>query len=145
MYSDYNVSVSPASGEALLDIADDLYNNGVSKALFGLFFEVDSPLSEPLYKKYGFLSTQYDNYNDVLNPQLLDIIPNNRVKNCDYTSRRMKDYPDGVIINKSGELAPAWELKGFDGKMHNQNTLCPVCAKKRMQEEIPEILKKYPY
>lgn len=145
MYSDHDVSISPASGEALLDIADDLYNNGVSKALFGLFFEVDSPLSEPLYKKYGFLSTQYDNYNDVLNPDLLDIIPNNRVKNCDYTARRMKDYPDGVIVNKSGELAPAWSLKGFDGKMHNQNTLCPVCAKKRMQEEIPEILKKYPY
>lgn len=145
MYSDHDVSISPASGEGLIEIAEDLHNNGVSKALFGLFFEVDSCLSEQLYKKYGFLSTQYDNYNDVLNPELLNIIPNNRVKNCDYTARRMKDYPDGVIITKSGELAAAWALKGYDGKMHNQNTMCPVCAKKRMQEEIPEILKKYPY
>ena len=145
MYSDHDVSISPASGEGLIEIADDLYNNGVSKALFGLFFEVDSCLSEPLYKKFGFLSTQYDNYNDVLNPELLKIIPNNRVKNCDYTARRMKDYPSGVTVTKSGELANAWALKGYDGKMHNQNTMCPVCAKKRMQEEIPEILKKYPY
>lgn len=145
MYSDHDVSISPASGEKLLEIAEDLHNNGVSKALFGLFFEADSYLSEPLYKNYGFLSTQYDNYNDVLNPKLLDIIPNNRVKNCDYTARRMKDYPEGVMITKDGELAPAWALKGFDGKMHNQNTMCPACAKIRMQEEIPEILKKYPY
>lgn len=145
MYSDHDVSVSPASGERLMDIAGDLYNNGVSKALFGLFFEADSPFSEPLYKKYGYLSTQYDNYNDVLNPELLDIIPNNRIKNCDYTARRMKDYSDGVIVNKSGELELAWALKGFDGKMYDQNAMCPVCAKIRMQEEIPEILKKYPY
>lgn len=145
MYSDHDVSISPASGEGLMDIADDLYRSGVSKALFGLFFEADSGLSEQLYKKYGFLSTQYDNYNDVLNPALLDIIPNNRVKNCDYTARRMKDYPDGVIVNREGELASAWALKGFDGKMHNQNTLCPICAKKRIKEEVPEILKKYPY
>lgn len=145
MYSDHDVSISPASGEKLLEIAEDLHNNGVSKALFGLFFEEDSHLSEPLYKKYGFLSTQYDNYNDVLDPKLLDIIPKNRVKNCDYTARRMKDYPDGVMITKEGELAPAWALKGFDGKMHTQNTMCPACAKIRMQEEIPEILKKYPY
>lgn len=145
MYSEHDVSASPASGEKLLEIAGDLHKNGVSKALFGLFFEADSCLSEPLYKNYGFLSTQYDNYNDVLNPELLDIVPNNRVKNCDYTARRMKDYPEGVIINKEGELAPAWALKGFDGKMHNQNTMCPACAKLRMQEEIPQILKKYPY
>lgn len=145
MYADKDVFESPASGKAVLDIAEDLYENGVQKALFGLFFEEDSRLSEPLYKKYGYLSTQYDNYNDVLNPDLLNKIPNNRVKNCDYTARRMKDYPQGVIVNKDGNLAPAWALKGFDGKMYPQNTMCPICAKQAMEDEIPQILRKYPY
>ena len=145
MYADREVSESPASGGAVLDIAEDLHENDVDKALFGLFFDEDSHLSEPLYKKYGYLSTQYDNYNDVLNPDLLDKIPNNRVKNCGYTHRRMKDYPGGVVVNKDGGLAPAWALKGFDGKMYPQNTLCPICAKNAMENEIPKILNEYPY
>lgn len=145
MYSDKDTDISPAVGKDLLSIADTLYQNGIEHAMFGLFFDADSPLSEELYKKYGYISTQYDNYNDVLNPELLSILPENRVKNCDYTFRRMKDYPDGVQVQADGSLAPAWQLKGFDGKMHSQNTLCPVTANERMKEEIPEILKKFPF
>ncbi len=145
MYSDKDTDSSPAVGEDLLFVADKLHKNGVDNAMFGLFFEKDSSLSEELYKNYDYISTQYDNYNDVLNPELLGIVPNNRVKNCDYTFRRIKDYPDGVQVQKDGSLAPAWELKGFDGKMHKQNTLCPVIAAKRIKEEIPEILKAFPF
>ena len=145
MYSDYNAEVEPATGDALMEVADDLYNNGVDKAMMGIFFEKDSKYVEPLYKKYGYISTQYDNYNDVLNPEMLSIIPNNRVKNCDYTARRMKDYPAGVQITPMGELAKAWALKGFDGVMHHQKTLCPSVAAERIKEEIPQILAKYPY
>lgn len=145
MYSDFDTDVSPAVGKDLLYVADDLHKNGVSNALFGIFFEKDSALVEELYKKYGFICTQYDNYSDVLNPELLKIIPKNRVKNCDYTFRRMKDYPDGVVVTADNELAPAWALKGLDGIMHNQNRLCSIVAAKRMEEEIPQILNQYPY
>lgn len=145
MYSDREVDESPAIGEELIAVADELYKNGVENAMFGLFFDKDSPLSEELYKKYGYISTQYDNYNDVLNPDLLKIIPNNRVNNCGYTFRRMKDYPDGIQMKKDGSLSPAWALKGFDGEMHTQHTLCPSIASERMQEEIPEILKEFPF
>lgn len=145
MYSDYDTDVNPATGDDLLAVADDLYKNGVKKALMGIFFEPDSASVEPLYKKYGYISTQYDNYNDVLNPEMLSIIPNNRARNCDYTARRMKDYSAGVQINVKGELAKAWALKGFDGVMHSQNTLCPAVAAQRIREEIPQILAKYPY
>ena len=145
MYSDYDTDINPATGEDLMKIADDLYNNGVKKAMMGIFFEPDSAFVEPLYKKYDYISTQYDNYNDVLNPEMLSIIPNNRAKNCDYTARRMKDYSAGVQITPTGELAKAWALKGFDGLMHHQNTLCPAVAAERIREEIPQILAKYPY
>ena len=145
MYSDYDTDVDPATGNDLMSIADDLHKNGVDKAMMGIFFEPDSNFVEPLYKKYGYISTQYDNYNDVLNPEMLSIIPKNRAKNCDYTARRMKDYSAGVQITPTGELAKAWALKGFDGLMHSQNTLCPVVAAQRIKEEIPQILAKYPY
>lgn len=145
MYSETNTDVSAVVGDKLIEVADELHTLGVDNAMFGLFFDGDSPSSEQLYKKHGYLSTQYDNYNDVLNPELLKIVPSNRARNCDYTARRMKDYPDGVRILKDGRLAPAWELKGFDGKFHPQNTLCPLIAAQRIKEEVPEILKKYPY
>lgn len=145
MYSDHNCEENPNTGEALLCIADSLYNSGIKKAMFGIFFNGDSNSVEALYKKYGYIATQYDNYNDVFNPAFLDIVPNNRVKNCDYTFRRMKDYPDGVQVDQNGSLWKAWALRGFDGKMHSQNTLCPVVAAQRMKEEIPEIIKEYPY
>lgn len=145
MYSDYDTDVDPSTGGELMRVADELYNGSVKKAMMGIFFESDSKYVEPLYKKYGYISTQYDNYNDVLNPEMLSIIPNNRARNCDYTARRMKDYSAGVQINAKGELAKAWALKGFDGVMHAQNTLCPVVAAQRIKEEIPQILAKYPY
>lgn len=145
MYSDKDTDVNPCVGNALLEVAENLYNNGVRNALFGIFFNGDSHLTEPLYKKYGYITTQYDNYNDVLNPELLSIIPNNRAKNCDYTFRRMKDYPKGVQINCDGSLAKAWELKGFDGNMHSQNALCPLVANERIKTEVPEIINEFPY
>ena len=144
MYSDKNTDKSAAVGIALIEAAERMHRAGIDNALFGIFFCEDSEYVEELYKKYGYLSTQYDNYSDVLNPALLDIIPNNRVKACDYTRRRMKDYPDGVIVEPDGALAKAWALKGFDGKFHSQNQLCPEVARRRIMEEIPRILSEYP-
>ena len=145
MYSDKDNDMSAAVGDLLLKSAQKMKESGIDKALFGMFFNDDSEYVQELYEKYGYLSTQYDNYSDVLDPRLLNIIPNNRVRVCDYTRRRMKDYPDGVRVNQDGRLAPAWALRGFDGKFHSQNRLCPAVAKKRIMEEIPPILKEYPF
>ncbi len=145
MYADHDVDVSPLVGDDLLTVAADLHENGVDKAMFGIFFDGDSPYTKDLYDKFGYICTQYDNYNDVLNPEILSIIPGNRVRNCGYTKRRMKDYPDGVTVMGNGALAPAWSLKGFDGQMHPQNTLCPLVAAARMREEIPAVLQTYSY
>lgn len=145
MYSAHNTSVNPATGEDLLRVCDELKNGGIDKAMIGIFFEKDSKFVEPIYKKFGYIATQYDNYNDCLNPELLEIVPSNRARNCDYTARRMKDYPQGVRRDKNGNPVNAWALKGFDGKMHNQNQLCPAVARDRMKSEVAEILNQYPY
>ena len=145
MYAEQNTDLDPSVGDSLLDVAEDLYKNGIEKAMIGIFFDPDGKYTEPLYKKYGYISTQYDNYNDVFNAKLLEKVPSNRVRNCDYSARRLKDYPDGIQITQDGSLAKAWAIKGFDGEYYPQNTLCPKVAADRMREEIPEVLKKYPY
>ncbi|MBQ8351339.1 MAG: hypothetical protein IJY20_04770 [Clostridia bacterium] len=145
MYAERDTDLSPLTGDAMLRVADALYRSGVDRAMFGIFFEGDSPMTEPLYTRYNYLTTQYDNYNDVMNPDMLKIIPGNRARNCDYTARRMKDYPHGVQINENGDMYGAWSIKGFDGNMHSQNTLCPAVAVQRIREEVPAILQRFPF
>ena len=145
MYSEQNTNISPVVGKDLLSIADRIFSLGVERALFGVFFNGDSHFVRELYKKYGYIATQYDNYNDVLNPEMLKIIPSNRANNCDYTRRRMADYPNGLQINNDGSPTKVWALKGFDGNYYRQNLLCPLVAAKRMREEIPKVLNEFPY
>ena len=145
MYSKENTEVTAHVGDNLLKVAKELKEGGVDRALIGIFFEPDNKYSEPLYKDFSYISTQYDNYNDVLNEGILQFIPSNRIRNCDYTARRAKDYPDGIGVNENGEQKRAWGVFGFDGKEHFLYHLCAKVAKKRIAEEVPEIIKKYPY
>ncbi len=145
MYADHDVDISPAVGDDLLTVCADMKKSGIDNAMIALFFDPDSQYTKALYEDFGYITTQYDNYNDVLNPALLSVVPNNRVKNCGYTNRRLKDYPDGIMRDAQGRMARAWELKGFDGQMHAQNTLCPKVAAERMKTEIQEILQEYPH
>lgn len=144
MYSQQNVELSPAVGEDVLAVADALYRDGVDRALFGIFFDEDAAYVPALYERYGYIATQYDNYDDSLDPAMLDIVPSNRVRNCDYTRRRMVDHPDGLLRDAAGTIVPAWAIRGFDGAMHPLSKVCPRVAARRIREEIPEILKKYP-
>lgn len=144
MYSDENPDISPCAAEFMLQAAEKLYARGVKKALFGIFFGPDGRAAAPLYNKFGYISTKYDNYNDVPRPDMLKFIPKNRILNCDYSQRRIKDYPDGVQTDTNGELTKAWALRGYDGKMHDQNTLCPKVAAQRMKEEIPAQWEEFP-
>lgn len=145
MYTDYDTDVTAFVGDDFLAVAKALREGGVDEAMMGVFYDNDSYVVEPLYREYGYLATQYDNYNDVLDPEMLSIVPNNRARNCGYTARRMKDYPNGVQIKPDGTMKNAWALKGFDGQMHAQKTCCPAVAADAMRREIPEVLAQYPY
>lgn len=144
MYSEQNVEASPAVGQAVLSVADGLHSDGVDRAMFGIFFDEDAVYVPELYEKYGYIATQYDNYDDSLDPAMLELVPSNRVRNCDYTRRRMVDHPDGLLRDAVGNTVPAWAIRGFDGAMHSLSKVCPRVAAKRIREDIPEILKKYP-
>ena len=145
MYADSDCYKNPQTGDALVEIAKELKQEGVDRALFSVFFDSDRKYTEPLYRECGYITTQYDNYNDVMDPALLKVIPGNRVRNCKYTERRLKDYPEGLAMNEDGTYQNAWALKGYDGKMYPQKLLCPKVAMERMTEEVAEVIKEYPY
>lgn len=145
MYSDHYCEKNPQTGDDLIKVAKDLKSEGIDRAMFSIFFGDDRKYTEPISVECGYLTTQYDNYNDVLNPELLSVIPNNRPRGCDYTGRRMKDYPDGLLVDREGNYLKAWALKGTDGELHHQHCLCPSVAEKRMKEEVGEIIREFPY
>ena len=105
MYAQSECYDCPDTGARLLQVAEELYRGGVDKALFGIFFSGDSPSVETLYRKYGYIATQYDNYNDVLDPDLLNVIPGNRVRNCDYTRRLHTAADEGLPRRGTGGRA----------------------------------------
>ncbi len=144
MYSEHNVEESPAVGRAVLSVAEALHRDGLDRAMIGIFFDEDAVFVPELYDRYGYVATQYDNYDDSLDPAMLDIVPSNRVRNCDYTRRRMIDHPDGLLRDAAGKTVPAWAIRGFDGTMRPLSKVCPRVAAKRIREEIPQILQKYP-
>lgn len=144
MYADYNTDASPATGEVLLTVAKRLYNRGIDRALFGIFFDEDAVYVPELYNRYGYIATQYDNYDDMLDPSVQEKVPSNRIRHCDYTRRRMADFPDGSQLQKDGSPTPAWALRGFDGQMYPMRKVCPRVAAERIKAEIPETLHKYP-
>ena len=144
MYSQENVDLSPAVGREVVTVAERLHRGGIDRALFGIFFDEDAVYVPELYEKYGYIATQYDNYDDAFDPAMLEIVPSNRVRNCDYTRRRMIDHPDGLALDGAGKVVPAWAIRGFDGAMHPLSKVCPRVAARRIREEIPRILQKYP-
>lgn len=144
LYSPCESKADPFSANGILKIAGKLKEEGIRKAIFGIFFENDYCVCESLRKKYGYLTAKYDNYNDVPPSDMGNYIPERRIKECDYSRRRKKDFPDGITVMKDNTLAKAWELVGFDGKKHPQNSLCAAVAAERMKEEIPDEIKKAP-
>lgn len=145
LYSKENNDTTALANEYMLKTAEEIHSLGVDKAMFGIFYKDDSVAVEELYKKYGYISSQYDNYSDVFNPSYIGKVPTNRLRTCDYTARRMKDNPDGILYTAPDTEGVAWELLGFDGNYYPMKPLCPAVAVQRIREEVPEIIREYPY
>ncbi len=125
-------------------VAADLKKAGCDRILWGIFFCKDAPKVKDL-RQYDWLVTKYDNYTDVMPPDLQKVIPAHRVENCDYTERRNKNWPNDILIDSKGKLAPCWALYGIDGKKYNQNAMCPRQAEKDIRAEVPMLAKKWGY
>ena len=136
MYSNRDEHISIDTAPIMTDILNSMKSAGMDDILMSLFFKTDEK-ALPEVNRLGYMSTKYDNYNDVPPDELLDFLPRERVEQCDYLKRRIGDYPDKITMWSNGKLGTAWQLDGTDGKRHSQYTMCPVCALEAMKNEIP--------
>ena len=136
MYGTQAWNVDIKNSDNIRAISQQLRENGVDRAVWGIFFLADKD-AVPDLEELGYLTGKYECLTDVPTREILDVVPQNRVDNCDYTLRRMKDDPDGVALDEDGGPRLAWELPGTDGKMHPQNKLCTSQMLRRIREELP--------
>ena len=135
MYGTQAWNVDIKNTDNIRAISRQLWDAGVDRANWGIFFLADAD-AVPDLEQLGYITAKYDCLTDVPTKEIRHVVPQNRIDNCDYTTRRLKDDPDGVALDEHGTPRLAWELPGTDGKMHPQNKLCPTRMPVRLQEEL---------
>ena len=140
--SDEHAELRPAAEETLR-IAEELKESGCGKALMGIFFAGDRPAAREIVERTGFLATHYDNMEDELSGTVAPRIPPARIRECDYTERRMKYWPHDTMILRDGGFAEAWALRGRDGKQYSQNRTCPSFVDRYTRDEVPSAARHY--
>ena len=141
MYGQQDIDLDAGCGAEILRIAKELKSEEVSDALIGIFFGQDMEFAENIRNETGYLVTKYDNLEDELPSDLRSVIPEPRLRQCDYTARLMQNYPNDIMISRDGTPAKAWALRGTDGVMHPQNRMCPHFAPSFTQNTVIPLAK----
>ena len=142
MYSESTAEFDLDNHENVLRVMADMKSAGLERAIVGLFFRDDCRASEGL-SHLGYLVTKYDNFSDILPGDVVPLIPKFRIRECDYTERRAHGWPQDVRVNRDGSLCGAWALRGTDGVMHAQNSMCARRAAIAARREVGEYAKRY--
>ena len=137
-----DAELQPIAAE-LIKIAGEIRTSGCDRALIGIFFAGDCAAAREIAETTGFLTAKYDNLEDELPGTLAPLIPPERIRECDYTARRMTAWPRDTVRDESGNYAQAWALRGRDGLMHNQNRVCPQFAPEYTRTEVPLLARAY--
>lgn len=128
MYSAEFADIDAGNAAGIARVARELRGRGCENALFGIFFGQDRAAAAGIIRETGYLVAKYDNLEDELPASLAPLIPEPRIRQCDYTARLMKSDSDDIVLRADGKPAPTWALRGTDGDMHNQNRMCPSFA-----------------
>lgn len=131
---------SPEQLETRKRIAWEMKSAGLDRVLWSLFDENIDKDTISYIKSLGYLTTVYDVYTDVIPKPTAHLIPETRLRRC---KNRMSYWPDGIVKQKDGSLATAWQLRGIDGEYHWQNYLCDVAAMPCAMEHIPAQTEEY--
>lgn len=142
MYGAGDAELNPTAVE-LVRIAGEIKAAGCDRALIGLFFAGDCPAAGKIAEKTGFLTAKYDNLEDELPGTLAPLIPPARLRECDYTARRMTAWPRDTVRDEAGNYIQAWALRGRDGIMHHQNRVCPQFAPEYTRAEVPALAREH--
>lgn len=120
-------------------IASEMKASGMENVLWCVFDEQIDPETVQHVKSLGYITAYYDVYTDVIPKDHADKMTGVRLKRCEH---RIPYWPDGIVIERDGSLAPAWEIKGTDGKFYAQNRMCDRIALKCAEKYVLEHGKK---
>lgn len=121
-------------------IADELEDLGMKHILWNSF-EGETPESCAYLKSKGFLVGKYDIYRDVLPKTEADKIIPYRVKRSVNTPY----WPGIVRIREDGSYAPAWQIHGLDGKLHDQHAVCDLAAAELTEKNVTPDVERVGY
>jgi hypothetical protein len=109
---------------------------GIKKILWSA---AESPQVIEQMNDLGVLTSRYDIYQDVMNPD-----------NFQYLSGIHPDWPTAawprdIVLDSGGQWLKGWQVKGKEGEWYPCGVLCDSMALNYAAERIPAELKTYPY
>jgi hypothetical protein len=115
-------------GNATLDFARQAKAAGIDKMLIN---GRSSPDQIRAINELGYLTSEYDNYTDILPPE-----------KPGHIDSQHAPLPDSAALNADGSRMKAWLT--FDKKLQYMKR-CPSLWKTTAQIVVPKVLKEYPY
>ncbi|MFA6217700.1 MAG: glycoside hydrolase [Candidatus Omnitrophota bacterium] len=107
-------------GKNKLQFANDMRNNGMLKVLFSHTDDLDINQINSL----GFLTSKYDNYQDVWPQEYGDV------------SRLHDGWPKDLVLDNKGDWIHGWVIKK-EGKEYQGGVICSIPGFERLKREIP--------
>ncbi len=104
-----------------------------------LWSNQQSPTNLARLNELGVLTSRYDIYQDVMNPENF---PRLSWKHPDWTT---KAWPSDIITNANGQFQKGWGVEAKDGAMIPCGVLCDRRAVDYARERIPAELATHPY
>jgi len=99
------------------------------------------PETIKIMNNMGILTSDYDNFQDLANPEDLKYFQKTYPRIVSLRSA----WPKDLILDSNGDWVRGWEAEGNDGRQHTCGVLCDSQALKYVQKLIPEELENFPY
>ncbi|UCC98244.1 MAG: hypothetical protein JSW66_20655 [Phycisphaerales bacterium] len=95
---------------------------------------------EALNRVDGVLTSRYDIYQDLMDPQIVK--DKLRGRHPDWTQ---PGWPNDIMLDEKGEPRAGWRVKGKDGQMYPCGVLCDKQAPKYAAQRVPAELETHSY
>jgi hypothetical protein len=119
-----------------LPIVREMKSLGIERILWS---HRESPEVIRAMNEMGVLTSRYDIYQDVMNPENFRFL---RGVHPDWPTEA---WPEDIMIGPDGEWRKGWRVRGKDGRWYPCGVLCDRQALKYARRRIPEELKTHPY
>ncbi|UCD58511.1 MAG: hypothetical protein JSV16_05195 [Candidatus Hydrogenedentota bacterium] len=121
-----------------LSIVRKLKSVGIERLLWS--HRRSSSVIEAMNEMGGVLTSRYDIYQDLMDPQIVE----DRLRRVhpDWTQT---GWPDDIMLDAKGEPRKGWRVRGKDGQMYPCGVLCDKQALRHARQRVPAELKTHPY